>query len=236
MSNKNEMSFLGHLEELRWHIIRSVLAILVFGTLAFIFHKYIFDYIILRSHRQEEIIILAPSKPTFFTNKILCEFGIFINTQKLCINNIALNIINIKMAGQFTTHIAVSIVCGFLVAFPYVFWEFWRFVKPALYDKEQKHAKGVVFFSSSLFGIGVLFGYYMIVPLSVHFLGSYSVSTQVVNQINLGSYISTVTTIALASGIIFELPIVIYFLSKAGLVTPKGLRKYRRHSFVVILI
>jgi sec-independent protein translocase protein TatC len=140
------------------------------------------------------------------------------------------------MAGQFSTHIMVSIVAGFIVAFPYVFWEIWRFIKPALHSNEKKHARGAVFFSSLLFLTGVLFGYFVIVPLSVHFLGNYSVSEQVLNQINLGSYISTVTSVVLAAGIIFELPVIIFFLSKAGLVTPSFLRKYRKHAIVLILI
>ena len=139
------------------------------------------------------------------------------------------------MAGQFSTHIMVSLVAGVILGFPYVFWEFWRFLKPALYEKEQKHARYAVFTASVLFGLGVLFGYYLIVPLSVHFLGSYNVSSEVMNQINLGSYISTVTSVVLAAGVIFELPVVIYFLSKVGLVTPKMLRKYRKHSLVIIL-
>jgi len=224
-NNSQEMSFLGHLEELRWHLIRSFISIFLFAIIAFIFHSFIFDS-----------IILAPKSPEFFTNNMLCEFGNYIGTKTLCINNKPFQIININMAGQFSTHIMVSLVAGFLIAFPYVFWEFWRFFKPALETSEKKYTRGAVFFSSVLFALGVLFGYYLIVPLSVHFLGGYNVSSQVLNQINLGSYISTVTSVVLAAGIIFELPIVIYFLSKAGLVTPSGLKKYRRHSLVVILI
>ncbi|MEN8120416.1 MAG: twin-arginine translocase subunit TatC [Bacteroidota bacterium] len=219
-----EMGFLDHLEVLRWHLIRSFSAIILLAIVAFIFYEIIFD-----------IIILAPKTPEFITNKILCEFGNFINVKALCINSKPFQIINIKMAGQFSTHIMVSVVAGFLVAFPYIFWEMWRFIRPALYSNEQKHAKGAVFFSSLLFFLGVLFGYYIIVPLSVHFLGGYNISNQVLNQINLGSYISTVTSVVLAAGIIFELPIIIYFLSKAGIVTPPILRKYRKHSLVIIL-
>jgi sec-independent protein translocase protein TatC len=140
------------------------------------------------------------------------------------------------MAGQFSTHIMVSLIAGLIVAFPYIFWEIWSFIKPALHSNEKGHARGAVFFSSMLFLIGVLFGYYVIVPLSVHFLGGYSVSNQVVNQINLSSYISTFSSVVLASGVIFELPVIIYFLSKVGLITPVFLKKYRKHAIVVILI
>ena len=223
-NNNSEMSFLDHLEEFRWHIIRSLIAILIFAILAFIFHYTIFD----------DIIFLPKSKD-FFTNRLLCSFGNLIHSAKICINQQPLSIISIKMAGQFSTHIKVSIILGIIIAFPYVFYEFWQFIMPALHENEKKSAKGAIFFSSLLFFIGVLFGYYLIVPLSVNFLGSYSVSTQVTNQINLNSYISTVTSIVLASGVVFELPILVYFLSKAGIVSPEFLRKYRKHSLVLIL-
>ena len=140
------------------------------------------------------------------------------------------------MAGQFTMHITTSIFAGIVIGFPYLFWEFWRFIKPALYENEAKHSRGAVFFSSMLFTLGVLFGYFVIAPLSIHFLGSYNVSDQVINQINLKSYIGTITSVTLAAGVTFELPVLIYFLSKAGIVTPDFLKKYRRHSVIVILI
>jgi sec-independent protein translocase protein TatC len=220
----NEMSFLEHLEVLRWHILRALLGILVVAIVAFIFKNIVFDR-----------IILAPKMPGFITNRLLCDFGRAINIPKLCINSRPLEVISIKMAGQFSMHIMVSLVAGFVVAFPYVFFEFWRFIVPALYSKEKQHARGAVFYSSALFIVGVLFGYFIIVPLSVHFLGSYSVSDQVTNQINLISYVSTIASVVLASGIVFELPILMYFLTKAGLVTPKFLKKYRKHSLIVIL-
>ena len=221
---ENEMSFLEHLEVLRWHIIRAILSILVVAIVAFIFKDIVFNK-----------IILAPKLPEFITNRLLCDFGRMVNILSLCINSRPFEVISIKMAGQFSMHIMVSLIAGFVVAFPLVFHEFWRFIVPALYSKEKKHASGAVFYSSLLFMLGVLFGYFVIVPLSVHFLGSYSVSEQVTNQINLISYVSTVASVVLAAGVIFELPILVYFLSKAGLVTPEFLRKYRKHSLVLIL-
>lgn len=223
--NASEMSFLQHLEEFRWHLVRSILAIVLFAVLAFIFKDILFDK-----------IILAPKSPGFFTNRMFCLLGNLIHVEKLCINSKPFQVINIQMAGQFMTHIMISILSGIIVAFPYIFWEFWCFLKPALYRKEKSHAQGAVFYSSVLFMLGVLFGFYLICPLSVHFLGSYTVSEQVLNQINLRSYISTVASVTFASGIIFELPIIVYFLTKVGLVTPEFLRKYRRHSIVVILL
>ncbi len=223
--NPNEMSFLEHLEELRWHLIRATLAVFVMAVVAFIYHNIIFDR-----------IILAPKDPSFFTNRMLCRLGEMVHIPKLCINSKPLEIININMAGQFTTHIMVSLLAGLIVAIPYVFWEFWRFMRPALYEKERKYARGAVFYSSTLFLLGVLFGYYIIAPLSVNFLGSYSVSEEVINRINLRSYISTVTTVTLAGGLTFELPVIVYFLTRIGLITPDFLRRYRRHAIVVILL
>ena len=222
---EGEMTFLEHLEELRWHIIRAVLAIFAMAIVAFLFKDIIFDR-----------IILSPKEPEFLTNRLLCRLGELVNIKALCINRSHFEIINIKMAGQFTTHIAISLISGVIVAFPYIFWEFWRFFRPALYENEYSHARGAVFYSSVLFLTGVLFGYFVIAPLSIHFLSSYTVSAQVSNQIFLRSYIGTVASISLASGLIFELPIIIYFLSRIGLVTPAFLKKYRKHSLVVILL
>ncbi|WP_207784647.1 twin-arginine translocase subunit TatC [Marinifilum breve] len=223
--NDNQMSFLEHLEVLRWHLMRSVIAVLVFAVAAFIFYDFIFDY-----------LILAPKNPDFFTNRMFARVAEFTGVEALKINTAPFQVININMAGQFATHISVSLVAGIIASFPYIFYEFWCFIKPALYANEKKHARGSIFYTSFLFALGVLFGYYLITPLSVHFLGSYSVSDQVMNQINLKSYISSITSIVLASGVIFELPVLIFFLSKIGLVTPEFLKKYRKHSVVLILI
>jgi len=224
-STGKEMTFLEHLEELRWHLIRAFMSIIIVAVVAFIFKSIVFDK-----------IILAPKNPEFITNKLLCLLASRLDTPQLCINSTPLQIISIKMAGQFTTHITTSIFAGFIIAFPYLFWEIWRFIKPALYEKEAKHARGAVWVSSLLFLTGVLFGYFIIAPLSVHFLGSYSISNEVLNQINLRSYIGTITSVTLAAGVTFELPILIYFLSKAGIVTPEFLKKYRKHAVIVIMV
>lgn len=223
--NKNALSFLEHLEELRWHIIRSLGAVVALAIVAFMFRNIIFD-----------VIILAPKNPSFFTNSLLASLAEKLNTPMLAINQRHLQIININMAGQFSTHMRVSMISGIMLAFPYIFYEIWRFIAPALHDNEKKHSRGAIFFTSFLFFLGVLFGYYLIVPLSVNFLGSYNVSEEVANQINLKSYIGSVTSISLAAGIVFELPVIIYFLSKVGLASPKGLRKYRRHAVIITLI
>lgn len=222
---EGEMSFLEHLEELRWHIIRSILAIVTFMVAAFIFKNFIFDK-----------IILAPKNVNFPTNRLLCELGHRINFEQLCINTQDFNLINIKMAGQLTTHIAVAMVAGIILAFPVIIYEFWRFFKPALHSNEAQHARGAVLAASMLFFTGVLFGYYLLAPLSIHFLSSYDISAEVVNQINIRSYIGTLSSICLATGVIFELPIVAFFLTKIGILTPAFMRKYRKHSIVVIFV
>jgi sec-independent protein translocase protein TatC len=154
----------------------------------------------------------------------------------LCIKESPFLLMNITMSGQFSTHLMTSLYAGFILAFPYVFWEIWRFILPALKDSETKVTRGVVFFSSFLFLLGVLFGYYVIAPLSINFLGSYQVSQTVANQISLTSFVTTVTTVSLANGIIFELPILVYFLTKIGFLTPEFMRTYRRHAMVITLI
>jgi len=220
-----EMSFLEHLEELRWHIIRSALSIILFAVVAFILKDFIFSK-----------VILSPRTPDFWTNRMFASLGDMVGSEALKINQVPLELISIKMAGQFMTHIWVSIIAGFIISSPLVFYEFWRFIKPALYDTEKKYAGGAVFFTSALFMMGVLFGYYLIVPLSVHFLGSYNVSGDVTNQINLRSYIGSVTSISLAAGVVFLIPIFSYFLSKVGLLTPQFMRTYRKHAYVVMLL
>lgn len=225
------MSFLEHLEELRWHIIRSIIAIMVFMIIAFLFKNLIFDK-----------IILAPKNPEFFTNRLLCNlghatiFGHQLNLDALCINRQELNLINIKMAGQITTHIIVALVAGLIMAFPVIIFEFWMFFKPALHENEAKYTKGAVLSTTMLFFVGVLFGYYVLAPLSVHFLSSYHVSPDVTNQINIRSYIGTLTSICLATGVIFELPIIAFFLTKIGIITPTFMRTYRRHAILAIVI
>ncbi|MGD2034344.1 MAG: twin-arginine translocase subunit TatC [Bacteroidales bacterium] len=222
----SEMSFLEHLEELRWHIIRSLVAIILVGILAFVFKRIVFD-----------VIILGPSKSGFFTNYWLCRFGTqLLNTSKLCINSSPIKLQNIQMAGQFTAHIKISLIAGIIMAFPYIFYEFWSFVRPALYAKERRLARGSILMISFLFFLGVLFGYYIICPLSINFLYNYQVSDIAINDIKLMSYISIIASVCLASGVLFELPVIVLFLSKIGLLTPAFLRKYRKHALVVILV
>lgn len=221
----NELSFFEHLEELRWHIVRSVIAVLIFTILSFIFHDFVFNN-----------IILAPKSSLFLTNRFLCHIADLLHSQALCINSKPLEIININMAGQFNMHLKVAFFSGIILGFPYLIFEFWKFIKPALYDNEKKYSRGGILVSSMLFFIGVTFGYYIIAPLTIHFLGSYNVSNEIANQINLSSYISTVTSVSFAGGITFQLPLVIFILTKIGIVSASFLKQYRKHAVIVILM
>ena len=220
------MSFLQHLEILRWHLVRSSIAIVVFAILAFLGKKVLFD-----------VIIFGPKQPDFVTYELFCRVSTSISDKAIfCLDKMPFDILNTKMAGQFSTHIWVSLIAGFILAFPYMLYEVWRFVKPGLYPKERRYSAAILIFGAFLFACGVVFGYYLIVPLSVQFLGGYTISNEIQNLIDLVSYISAVSTITLATGLIFELPIVVYFLAKTGLITPQWMRTYRRHAFVLILL
>ena len=225
-SDKSEMSFLDHLEVLRWHLVRSSIAIMLFMTIAFVFKGFVFDQ-----------IILAPQSSEFLTYRLFCDLSHWLDLgNKLCFDDISFSLINIAMSGQFTTHILVSAIAGFILAFPYLLIEVWRFISPGLKKSEKKSAFALVFWGTILFMSGVLFGYYVIAPLSVQFLGNYTVSSTVSNSISLNSYISTLTSIVIACAIVFQLPIIVYFLSKIGLITPQLMKTYRRHSIVIVLI
>lgn len=224
--NVNEMSFLDHLEELRWHLIKIVLAIVIVATLAFIFSRFIFDN-----------IIFAPLHMSFPTYDFLCKTATFIDIEtSFCNDEIPLILQNRTMAGQFSADIWTAILGGFIISFPYVIYQLWLFISPGLHADERKHSRGFIIISSVLFFIGVLFGYFIITPLSINFLANYSISELVDNQIDISSYIGLVRASALASGLVFELPIIIYFLTKIGLVTPEFLKKYRKYALVIVLV
>lgn len=229
MTNKNinEMSFLDHLEDLRWHLIRIFIGIVVCGTVAFIFGTFIFDN-----------IIMWPKDMSFPTYKWLCNISqtIGIDDTTFCQAEFPFIIQNRTMAGQFSAHIWTSVFAGFIVSFPYVIYQLWRFISPGMKTNERKHSRGFIIISSLLFFIGVLFGYFIIIPLSINFLANYNVSDTIINEIDISSYIALIRSSSIASGFVFELPIVIYFLTKVGLVTPEFLKKYRKYALVLVLI
>ena len=188
-----EMSFLDHLEELRWHLIRAFLAILVFAIVAFISKDFVWN-----------TLILGPSRLDFPTFKMLCKVGGLVNSDALCIKELPFIIQSRKMTGQFSMHVTSSVFLGLIFSFPYVFWELWRFISPGMYSKERKHARGAVFFVSLLFSIGVLFGYYVITPLSINFLSNYQVDASVMNEFDITSYVTTISMLVLACALVFQ--------------------------------
>jgi len=225
--NKKESdnSFWGHLDELRKYLIRSILVIILFAVLAFFYKDFIFN-----------TIILLPSDSNFITYRILCKLGVLLNIDSLCVQKIHLDLVNTEIGGQFRLHLMISAITGIIVAFPFIAWQLWLFVKPALNSKELKSSKGVIFYISLLFLFGVLFGYFIISPLTINFLLTYELSSNIKNMITVSSYISILTILTLSMGIVFELPILIYFLTKIELLSSKFLKEHRKHAIVIIAI
>lgn len=223
-SNDEKMNFWDHLEELRWHILRSFIAVLILAIGAFLARDLIFD-----------VIILAPKSSDFATNRFLCYIAEITAVDALCINDMNLEIVNLKMSGQFLIHLYISIITGIIVAIPYIIAEIWAFIRPALYPNEKKYSTGAIFITSFLFMVGVLFSYFLIVPLTVNFLGTYQVSDTVQNTISLSSYIGTVVSLTFAVGLVFEMPVFVYFLTKVGMLTPQFMKRNRKYMLVIIL-
>tara|TARA_B100000768_G_scaffold178260_2_gene193752 strand:+ start:73 stop:888 length:816 start_codon:yes stop_codon:yes gene_type:complete len=225
MKDHNQMSFLDHLEELRWHLIRSVISILIFGAIAFIFKDFIFN-----------TVLFGPKNTDFITYKWFCQISELLGQgNSFCVQEMPFRIQSRTMSGQFSAHLWTSILAGFIISFPYVLFELWRFISPGLNTNERKNAKGFIFIASLLFFIGVFFGYYVITPLSINFLGNYSVSTEIFNDFDLSSYIGLLRASVLSSGLIFELPIIIYFFTRIGIVTPTFLKKNRKFALIILL-
>lgn len=218
--HEKEMGFLDHLEELRWHIVRAIVSILVIAIVVFVSKDFIF-----------EKVIYGPKKADFPTYKFFCNLS-----EATCLQPPELQLITRELGEQFFVHLKVSFWLGLTLAFPYIFWEFWKFIKPGLYKKEQKAARGLVLICSLLFGSGVLFGYFIIAPFAITWLGSYTVGTEAINSPTLASYVNYLTMCTIPIGILFEFPIVAYFLGKIGLLTSSFLKKFRRHSIVIIFL
>lgn len=222
---EKEMTFWEHLDELRGTLWRSLIALFVASIIAFSFKNILFNH-----------ILLAPKSPDFITYKLLCRLGKIADLPSLCIDPSSFQLININLAGQFMSHMNISLVAGLIIALPYVLWELWRFIKPGLTPREISHSRGAVGTATLLFMLGILFSYFIVTPLMVNFLGGYEVSEAVKNQISLTSYVSSITLMTLLMGILFELPVLVFFLTRIGILTPMMLRKYRKYVAVAILI
>lgn len=221
-----EMSFLDHLEELRWLLVRSSFAIVTLAIAVYFVSDFIFDD-----------IIFGPTRVDFVTYRFFCDASHYLGfAETICIEELPFTIQNTSMEGQVNVFVWTCITAGFILGFPYLLWEVWKFISPALYESERKYAKVFVVTASLLFFIGVLFGYYVIVPMSVNFVATFSVSNVVKNEFNLESYISMIKTSVIAGGLFFELPIIIYLLTKIGLVTPTFLQNTRKYAVVIVLI
>lgn len=226
MSEEKEMTFLDHLEELRWHVIRAFLSILVFSIAAFVFIEWIFDN-----------IIFAPAKVDFIFFRWMCKLGNVTGaTESLCVTELPFKVQSRNMTGQFMMSITASFVIGLIIAFPYVVGELWAFIRPGLQLKEKKFSRGAVVAVSGLFLLGIAFGYFVLSPMTIWFLSTYKVSQMIVNEFDITSYVSTVASLILGCGLLFQFPVVVYFLTKVGIVTPQLMRQYRRHAIVVIIV
>jgi sec-independent protein translocase protein TatC len=221
------MSFLDHLEALRWHLLRSVIALLVVTSLLFFCSDFIFD-----------TVLFGPTHTDFITYRVLCKLSHVFHIDALCVQSkIKFTLINTQMWGQLTMYMWGIFIAGFIITIPYILWEIWKFVAPALKNNELKYARGFVLMASLLFMIGVAFAYFIIVPWTINFLNDFRMSqTSVQNLLNVSSYISTVTTLTVWMGAIFELPMLSYILTSIGLISPAFLKKYRKHSIVIVLI
>ncbi len=227
-SGRSEMTFIDHLEELRSHIIRCVLAILVMGGIIFYYRNWIFDN-----------VIYGPLNPDFISYRVLCQFSHWAHMgQALCMPAVKVEMQSNTFGGQFLSSISMALIGGIVVAFPFIFWEFWRFVRPALKEKEVKNTRFVIFWVSFFFFTGAAFGYFLLGPFTFNFLGGFQLGTKgfITTRPTLADYIDNLTNIILGCGLAFELPVLAFILTKIGLITPSFLKRTRKYAIVVILI
>ena len=223
---QKEMSFMSHLEELRWHIVRGLTAILILTIAAFMVTPWVF-----------ENIIFAPARVDFPTFQLLCKMGTALGSpDAFCVQEIPFKLQNRTMTGQFTMHILAAFIIGFILAFPYVIWELYKFVRPGLHSNERKYSRGAVAAISFLFLTGILFAFYVLCPIMISFLANYQVSDMITNEFDITSYVGTIVGLLLGTGLLFQLPMIMLFLSNIGIVTPQLLKKKRKHAIVTILI
>ncbi|SFT68585.1 Sec-independent protein translocase TatC [Lishizhenia tianjinensis] len=219
MEEGNEMSFLEHLEELRWRLVRSVIAIVVLAIGLFVCLEWIMDN-----------IFLSMNSENFISYRVMCEY------VNLCVEVTPVKAQGLKMTSQFSYALLISFLGGFIIAFPYVFYQLWSFVKPGLRQNERKTFSGIVFYVSLLFFFGVLFGYFVVAPMCVQFFGEFRISPDIETNPGIDSYVSLITSTVFYTGLLFLLPVVIFLLSKIGIVTPAFLKKYRKHAIVGVLV
>jgi sec-independent protein translocase protein TatC len=219
MSEDKPMSFLDHLEELRWRLFRAAIAVIVFSTVIWIYQREIMEH-----------VFLNMIDPDFITFKLFCKY------LGVCVEQISVDFQSTTLGGQFSYALMMSMMGGVVLAFPYIFYQLWAFIKPGLKGTEKQMAKGIVFYVSLLFFTGILFGYYVVAPLSVQFFGAFQITPEIKTDVTIASYMSTILSTVFYTGLFFLFPIVTFLLVKIGLFTPEFLIKYRKHAIVVILI
>jgi sec-independent protein translocase protein TatC len=222
-SKQAQMAFVDHIEELRWHIIRAILAILIASAYCFFNIEWIFTN-----------IILGPTQNDFISYQYLNKLGALLHISALQLQDMSIQFQNTELSGQFMMSFSVSFMMGLILSFPFVFWELWKFIRPALKASELRYARGIVFWSSLLFFIGVLFAYYIIAPFTINFFANYQLSPQFKNIITITNYYDTMSDLIMGMGLVFELPVIVYFLSRIGILTPKLMRDKRRYAIVII--
>ncbi len=220
-----EIGFVDHLEALRWHLVRMAIALFICSVVAYIYVGEIFDY-----------VILAPTHKEFPSYVWLCKLGELLHVSSLCLEDVKISFQNTQLSGQFMMSFSAAFLFGFIISFPYLAWELWRFIRPALTERELKSSRGIIFWVSLLFFFGVWFGYFIITPYTVNFFAAYTLSSQFQNIIKIDDYLDSVMSLVLGTGLVFELPVAVYFLSKLGILTPSFMRTYRKYAIVIILV
>lgn len=224
--SQGEMTFVDHLEALRWHIVKSLASVMIGTVIAFINMNFFFDK-----------VIMGPAHKDFITYRVLCSAGHKIGLgDAMCLEDINIKLQSTEMSSQFLMSFTIAIVVGFVLAFPYIFWQVWKFIRPALKPKEKKKTRGIIFWVSLLFFLGVCFGYFVIAPYTVNFFAAYSLSPLIENKFLISDYIDTITQLALGTGLVFQLPLVVFFFTKIGLLNAGFLRTYRKYAIVVVLV
>ena len=227
-AQNEEMSFIDHLEELRWHIVRSLLAVIVASIAIFIKMDWFFD-----------TIILGPIRKDFVSYTKLCDFSHWVGIgDSLCMPAVNVPLQATTFGSQFISSITIAFIGGFILAFPYIFWEVWKFIKPALTPKELRNTRGSILFVSIFFFTGAAFGYFLLAPFTFSFLGNYHLGTSTILETRpmLSDYIDNLIDITIGSALSFQLPVVAFVMTKIGLITPSFLKTYRKYAFVVILV
>lgn len=225
VNNLKEMTFVGHLDAFRSHLFRSVVAVSIGALVVGIYNKFFIKE-----------ILMGPTHADFATYGVLCKIGKALHVNKLCMDGIGVKMQSTGVSSQFSMFFNVVVIGGFIIAFPYVLLQFWNFIKPALTKKELQNTRGVIFWVSLLFFIGILFGYFVIAPYTINFFANFQLDDNIENRWTIASYVDTLVPLILGAGLAFQLPLVMYFLAKIGVVSSAFLRKYRRHAIVIMLI